>query len=76
MGGTPGSASCAASITCETSQTPPSGLRPLRPEEATRNRYAIRGYISAAAKHDAGILTALRDVLAGNPWMPPVPAQA
>ncbi len=45
----------------------------LRSEQVTRNRYAIRGYISTAGKHGAGILTALRDALAGNPWMPPIP---
>ncbi len=40
----------------------------LRSEQVTRNRYAIRGYISTA-----GILTALHDALAGNTWMPPIP---
>ncbi|MGH3124206.1 MAG: IS66 family transposase [Streptosporangiaceae bacterium] len=48
----------------------------LRSETVTRHRYAIRGYISTAAKHGTGILTALRDALAGNPWMPPIPATA
>jgi transposase len=48
----------------------------LRSEGVTRHRYAIRGYISTAAKHSAGIMTALRDALAGNPWMPPIPATA
>jgi hypothetical protein len=46
----------------------------LRSETATRHRYAIRGYISTAAKHRTGIITAIRDALAGNPWMPPIPA--
>lgn len=46
----------------------------LRSETATRNRYAIRGYIDTARKHHADIITAIRDALAGNPWMPPVPA--
>jgi hypothetical protein len=45
----------------------------LRSEAATRHRYAIRGYISTATKHGKDIITALRDALAGNPWMPPMP---
>ena len=45
----------------------------LRSEQVTRNRYAIRGYISTAAKHGTSVLAALRDALAGNPWMPPIP---
>ncbi|HEX9542708.1 MAG TPA: hypothetical protein VGA04_31685 [Streptosporangiaceae bacterium] len=45
----------------------------LRSEQVTRDRYAIRGYISTAAKHAADVLAALRDALAGNPWMPPIP---
>ena len=36
--------------------------------------YAIRGYISTAAKHGISVFTALRDALTGNPWMPPIPA--
>ena len=46
----------------------------LRSEQATRHRYAIRGYISTAAKHGISAFTALHDALAGNPWMPPIPA--
>jgi transposase len=46
----------------------------LRSETATRNRYAVRGYISTAAKHGQDIITAIRDALAGTPWMPPIPA--
>ncbi len=46
----------------------------LRSEQATRDRYAIRGYISTAAKHGAHVLTAIHDALAGNPWMPPIPS--
>ena len=42
--------------------------------QATRDRYAIRGYISTAAKHGACVLTAIHDALAGNPWMPPIPS--
>ncbi len=45
----------------------------LRSEQATRDRYAIRGYISTAAKHGAHVLTAIHDALAGSPWMPPIP---
>ncbi len=45
----------------------------LRSEETTRHRYAIRGYISTAAKHGTDVLTALRDAILGNPWMPPIP---
>jgi len=45
----------------------------LRSEATTRHRYAIRGYISTAAKHRENVLTAIRDALAGNPWMPPIP---
>jgi hypothetical protein len=46
----------------------------LRSEARTRNRYAIRGYLDTARKHGAGIMTAIRGALAGNPWMPPLPA--
>jgi transposase len=45
----------------------------LRSEQSARDRYAIRGYISTAAKHGAHVLTAIHDALAGNPWMPPIP---
>ena len=45
----------------------------LRFEQATRDRYAIGGYASTAAKHGADIITALRGALAGKPWMPPMP---
>ncbi len=48
----------------------------LRSETATRHRYAIRGYISTAAKHNTDVLTALRDALLGIPWMPPIPDTA
>jgi len=46
----------------------------LRSGQVTRDRYAIRGYISTAAKHGAHVLTAIHDALAGNPWMPPIPS--
>ncbi len=48
----------------------------LRSEKTTRDRYAIRGYASTAAKHGIGVFTAIRDALAGNPWIPPIPASA
>ena len=48
----------------------------LRSEKATRHRYAIRGYASTAAKHGIPALAAIRDALAGNPWMPALPAIA
>ena len=47
----------------------------LRSEETTRHRYAVRGYLSTAAKHGADVLTALRDTILGHPWMPPIPAR-
>jgi transposase len=48
----------------------------LRSEKTTRDRYAIRGYASTAAKHRIAVFTAIRDALAGNPWIPPIPATA
>jgi transposase len=47
----------------------------LQSEQTTRHRYAIRGYLSTASKHQADVLTALRDAILGNPSMPPIPAQ-
>ena len=46
----------------------------LRSQNATRDRCAIRGYISTAAKHGVSVLAAIRGALAGDPWMPPIPA--
>ena len=48
----------------------------LRSEKTTRDRYAIRGYASTAAKHGIAVFTAIRDALAGNPWIPPISASA
>jgi transposase len=45
----------------------------LRSEQATRHRYAIRGYLDTARKHGISVLAAIRDALAGTPWMPPIP---
>ena len=47
----------------------------LRSETTTGHRYAIRGYLSTASKHHTDVLTALRDAILGNPWMPPIPDQ-
>lgn len=44
----------------------------LRSEQVTRDRYAIRGYLSTAAKHGASVLTAIHDALAGHAWTPPI----
>ena len=35
--------------------------------------HAICGFLDAARKHGISVLTAIRDALAGNPWMPPIP---
>ena len=48
----------------------------LRSDKTTRDRYAIRGYASTAAKHQIAVFTAIRDALAGDPWIPPIPATA
>ena len=48
----------------------------LRSDTTTSHRYAIRGYLSTASKHQADTLTALRNAILGNPWMPPIPAPA
>jgi hypothetical protein len=45
----------------------------LRSEQTTQHRYAIRGYLSTASKHQVSVLATLRDAIAGNPWMPPIP---
>jgi hypothetical protein len=46
----------------------------LRSVPVTRDRYAIRGYASTAKKHGHQVFTAIYDALAGNAWIPPVPA--
>jgi hypothetical protein len=45
----------------------------LRSEQATRHRYAIRGYLDTARKDGISVLAAIRDALASSPWMPPIP---
>jgi transposase IS66 family protein len=45
----------------------------LRSEKTTRDRYAIRGYASTAAKHGIAVFTAIRDALAGNRGYRPSP---
>ncbi len=45
----------------------------LRSEPATRHRYAIRGYLSTAAKHHLDPIATIRNALAGTTWMPPIP---
>jgi transposase len=45
----------------------------LRSEQATRHRYAVRGYLDTARKHGISVLAAIRDALAGAPWTPPIP---
>lgn len=44
----------------------------LRSETATRNRYAIRGYLDTARKHGQPVMAVIRDAIAGDPWMPAV----
>ena len=46
----------------------------LRSETTTRHRYAIRGYLSTATKHNLDPLATIRNALAGTTWMPPIPA--
>jgi len=42
---------------------------------ATLQRHCrIRSYLTTARSHDRHPLAAIRDALAGNPWMPPHPA--
>lgn len=46
----------------------------LQSEDITRDRLAIRSYISTAAKHGINIMTAIHQAITGNPWMPPAVA--
>ena len=45
-------------------------------EKRTQDRYTILGYLSTAAKHGIDKITALRDALTGQPWMPALPTPA
>jgi transposase len=42
----------------------------LTSEARTRDRYTILGYLSTATKHGLDKITALRDALTGQPWIP------
>ena len=46
----------------------------LTSAQRTQDLYTIRGYVSTAAKHGHNALTALRDAITGQPWIPPDPA--
>jgi hypothetical protein len=46
----------------------------LTSEDRTRDRYAIRGYLSTAAKHSLNAMTVLRETFLGQIWMPALPA--
>jgi transposase len=48
----------------------------LTSQDATRDRLGIRSYIDTARKCGISAMTALRDALAGRPWLPPLPAGA
>jgi transposase len=44
---------------------------------ATLTRWCrIRSYLDSAAAHGITALDAIRDALAGRPWLPPLPAEA
>ncbi|MEV4362664.1 hypothetical protein [Nonomuraea sp. NPDC049625] len=45
-------------------------------EPATAHRYAVRGYLSTAAKHGTDVMAAIRDALLGRAWLPPAPIPA
>jgi transposase len=44
-----------------------------RTTHGARHWLHVREYISTAAKHGIHLLTALRDAITGNPWLPPLP---
>jgi transposase len=44
----------------------------LQSEQVTKDRLKILGYISTIKKHGDDVLDALKQVVLGNPWMPPV----
>ena len=45
----------------------------LTSEVATQNRLNIRSYIDTARKHGINVMTALRQAITGNPWLPTLP---
>ncbi|MEO3863899.1 transposase [Acrocarpospora sp. B8E8] len=45
----------------------------LTSEDATQARLDIRGCISTVRKHGVPVMRALRDVITGTPWRPPMP---
>jgi len=51
----------------------PERIRPGDRLAGERIHRLPRGYISTASKHGVSVLTALRDVITGNPWMLPIP---
>jgi transposase len=46
----------------------------LTSEKRTQDRFTIRGYLSTAAKHGHNVMTAMRQAIIGDPWMPPLHA--
>jgi transposase len=48
----------------------------LTSEDATQDRLDIHSYIDTARKHGQDVLTVLRRIMLGDPWMPPAPASA
>ncbi len=48
----------------------------LTSEDATQDRLDIRSYIDTARKHGNRPLDVLRSLFTGDPWQPPIPAQA
>ena len=48
----------------------------LTSEKRTQDRYTILGYVSTAAKHGIDKVTALRNALIVQPWMPALPTPA
>jgi transposase len=57
------------------------GVRPLKTQQkisgrltsddVTQDRLDIRGYIDTARKHGLSVLEVLRQLMLGNPWLPP-----
>jgi len=48
----------------------------LTSDETTQDRLDIRSYIDTARKHGQHVLTVLRMLMTGSPWMPPAPSRA